>query len=665
MIDITERRHPASTAAACASARPADLRREIGYVIQQIGLFPHLTIGDNIATVPRLLGWDKRAHPRPRGGAARPDRPARRRWRDRYPGAALRRPAPARRRGPRARRRPAADADGRAVRRDRPDQPRAAAERVPAPAGGDPQDDRLRHPRHRRGDQDGRPDRDHAGRAATSPSTPRRPSCWLRPANAFVEDFVGADRALKRLSLQRVRDVDLWQAPPCGWASRWPRRARQVEAADVPTPLLVDERGAPLGWLSERALTGDTVSDELRVDPEPVVERDDVLRDALSDLLAHELDVRRRWWTTRASSRACSRSSCWPTLTARGGSRVIDAPRPAADPRPRTARVVRGATTASVRAGSSDNFDRYETPLLAAHRAHRAVGGDRLRDRVRRSRCSRTAGAGWCAPITQITGILYTIPSVAMFFLLLPLTGRGTVTALIALVAYTLLIIFRNVITGLEGVPGGGARRRPRDGPDREPAAVEGRAAAGAAGDHGRAADRDHDDGRPGRAGRLRRRRRAGRARSSRTSTSAPTSSWPAACACCWPSSSTCSCSACSARSPPGRGRRDMTPPLRLPGRLRRRGRLHLPLARSRAARRAGRRRATTCRCWDAPRAVRGRRWALALRDRAAARAACSATPAAARSWPSRISNIGRAVPSIALIAFFFAFLPRRRTSPP
>lgn len=38
---------------------PAELRRHIGYVIQQIGLFPHLSIGDNIATVPRLLGWDR------------------------------------------------------------------------------------------------------------------------------------------------------------------------------------------------------------------------------------------------------------------------------------------------------------------------------------------------------------------------------------------------------------------------------------------------------------------------------------------------------------------------------------------------------------------------------------------------------------------------------
>jgi osmoprotectant transport system ATP-binding protein len=36
------------------------LRRQIGYVIQQIGLFPHLSVADNIATVPRLLGWDKR-----------------------------------------------------------------------------------------------------------------------------------------------------------------------------------------------------------------------------------------------------------------------------------------------------------------------------------------------------------------------------------------------------------------------------------------------------------------------------------------------------------------------------------------------------------------------------------------------------------------------------
>jgi osmoprotectant transport system permease protein len=57
------------------------------------------------------------------------------------------------------------------------------------------------------------------------------------------------------------------------------------------------------------------------------------------------------------------------------------------------------------------------------------------------------------APITQITGILYTLPSLAVFFLLLPITGRGNETAIIALVSYSLLIIFRNIMTGLDNVP--------------------------------------------------------------------------------------------------------------------------------------------------------------------------------------------------------------------
>ncbi|OON82984.1 glycine/betaine ABC transporter [Streptomyces tsukubensis] len=39
---------------------PIELRRSIGYVIQQSGLFPHLSIADNIATVPKVLGWDKK-----------------------------------------------------------------------------------------------------------------------------------------------------------------------------------------------------------------------------------------------------------------------------------------------------------------------------------------------------------------------------------------------------------------------------------------------------------------------------------------------------------------------------------------------------------------------------------------------------------------------------
>jgi osmoprotectant transport system permease protein len=100
----------------------------------------------------------------------------------------------------------------------------------------------------------------------------------------------------------------------------------------------------------------------------------------------------------------------------------------------------------------ADNFDRYMTPLrehvvltvislaiafaisfglaLVAHRRRWLVG-----------------------PITQITGIMYTLPSLAVFFLLLPITGRGKLTAIIALTSYSLLIIFRNVMTGLDNVP--------------------------------------------------------------------------------------------------------------------------------------------------------------------------------------------------------------------
>jgi osmoprotectant transport system permease protein len=56
-------------------------------------------------------------------------------------------------------------------------------------------------------------------------------------------------------------------------------------------------------------------------------------------------------------------------------------------------------------------------------------------------------------PILGTTGVLYTVPSIAFFFLLLPITGRGTDTAIIALTAYTLQIIYRNIVAGLGNVP--------------------------------------------------------------------------------------------------------------------------------------------------------------------------------------------------------------------
>ena len=60
----------------------------------------------------------------------------------------------------------------------------------------------------------------------------------------------------------------------------------------------------------------------------------------------------------------------------------------------------------------------------------------------------------WLQPtLIGVTGAIYTIPSIALFLLLLPVTGRGTVTAVIALSLYNLQIIYRNIVAGLANVP--------------------------------------------------------------------------------------------------------------------------------------------------------------------------------------------------------------------
>lgn len=57
------------------------------------------------------------------------------------------------------------------------------------------------------------------------------------------------------------------------------------------------------------------------------------------------------------------------------------------------------------------------------------------------------------APITSLAGILYTIPSLALFAFFVPITGLSTTTAEIGLVSYTLLILIRNITAGLDAVP--------------------------------------------------------------------------------------------------------------------------------------------------------------------------------------------------------------------
>jgi osmoprotectant transport system permease protein len=100
----------------------------------------------------------------------------------------------------------------------------------------------------------------------------------------------------------------------------------------------------------------------------------------------------------------------------------------------------------------ADNYDRYVDPTLQhLVLVGSAVAGGfliafALAILAHRQRWLRT-------PFLAGTGILYTIPSISFFFLLLPITGRGALTAIIALTAFNLQIIFRNVTTGLMNVP--------------------------------------------------------------------------------------------------------------------------------------------------------------------------------------------------------------------
>jgi osmoprotectant transport system permease protein len=99
-----------------------------------------------------------------------------------------------------------------------------------------------------------------------------------------------------------------------------------------------------------------------------------------------------------------------------------------------------------------DNFDRYVSPFW--EHVYLTVVAVAIGFAISFALALLAHRRRWLVgPIVNLTGILYTIPSLAAFFLLLPVTGRGRTTALIALVAYTLLIIFRNVLAGLDNVP--------------------------------------------------------------------------------------------------------------------------------------------------------------------------------------------------------------------
>lgn len=99
-----------------------------------------------------------------------------------------------------------------------------------------------------------------------------------------------------------------------------------------------------------------------------------------------------------------------------------------------------------------DNIDDYVSPVL--EHIVLVVGSVVIGFVIAMALAVLSHGRRWLIPIfVGGTGVLYTIPSLALFLLLLPITGRGTETALVGLSLYTLQIIYRNANSGLANVP--------------------------------------------------------------------------------------------------------------------------------------------------------------------------------------------------------------------
>jgi len=269
---------------------PIELRRHIGYAIQQIGLFPHMTVYDNIATVPRLLKWEKK----------RIDERV-----DELLNLVQLEPAQFRHRYPRELSGGQAQRIGvaRAMATDPPvmlmDEPFGAIDPINREVL---QDEFLKiqsqikktivfvthdiHEAIKMGDRIALLD---AGRLVQF-GTPEE--LLTNPKNQFVKDFVGADRALKRLDLLKVRDAMLKNPVHCHDTDDVESVARAMQEKGLNFLLVNDPQDRLKGYVTLRDLhdqsgkVGDfTKPMTLTVRPEQN------LKDALSKMLTFDIGI--------------------------------------------------------------------------------------------------------------------------------------------------------------------------------------------------------------------------------------------------------------------------------------------------------------------------------------------------------------------------------------
>ncbi|MEP7040805.1 MAG: betaine/proline/choline family ABC transporter ATP-binding protein [Chloroflexota bacterium] len=273
-------------------ALPAvELRRRIGYVIQQVGLFPHLTVAENVAVVPRLLRWPERQVRERTDELLNLVRLQPSTYGDRYPAALSG--------GERQR-----VGVARALAADPPlmlmDEPFGAVDPILR--------DRLQNEFLRLQAQVRKTivfvthDVDEAIKMADRIAILQRggilaqydtPDAILAaPASDFVAHFVGADRGLKRLSLGRVRDLELGKPITARAGEPRDELRHRLEEAAADFVLLVDDTDRPIGWISRAALGGDgTVTVDDAIPGSPTLEPESTLRDALSVMLGSSVQL--------------------------------------------------------------------------------------------------------------------------------------------------------------------------------------------------------------------------------------------------------------------------------------------------------------------------------------------------------------------------------------
>jgi len=265
---------------------PVKLRRRMGYVIQQTGLFPHQDVASNVATVPRLLGWDKK---KTRARVLElmelvglePDRFA-----ERYPhqlsGGQRQRVGVAR-----------------ALAADPPvllmDEPFGAVDPI---VRDRLQAELVRLQREvrktvlfvthdldeavRMGDRiavfsDG-------GRLEQYDSPPR---ILGAPASEFVKSFVGSDRGLKRLSVTAIDVADVERPPVVHLEDRLADATAALQAAGAQWGVVLDEREHLHGWIAADETGDATVADRMRR-MEAWVPVGTSLKAAFSEMLQHD-----------------------------------------------------------------------------------------------------------------------------------------------------------------------------------------------------------------------------------------------------------------------------------------------------------------------------------------------------------------------------------------